>query len=184
MDLLEQSDLDTNVEKEAFIVNEEIKGKNVRLVHDGTSDVVSREKALEMADELDLDLIQIANPDGVPVCKIDSLDRFKYRKQKEEQKRQKLQRESARKQEIKELHLRVEIDSHDLGIKLNHAKEFFREGRRVKWVLRFRGREMSHASRAEALLAQIKSELADFANPGSVEKEGKKWQQTWVPKTA
>lgn len=184
MDFLEQRDFDTPVEKEVFIVNEDIMSKNVRLVHDGTSDVISREKALAMADELGLDLIQIADPDGTPVCKIDSLDRFKYRKQKEDQKRQKLQRESARKQEIKELHLRVEIDMHDLGIKLNHAKEFFSEGRRVKWVLKFRGRELTHQSRAEALLAQIRNELSDFANPGAVEKEGKKWQQTWVPKTA
>ena len=94
------------------------------------------------------------------------------------------QRDAAKKNDVKELQLRVEIDPHDLGIKLNQAKEFIKDQRRVKWVLKFKGREMTHLDRGSNLIDLIHASLTEVATAGNLQKEGKVWHQVWQPKKA
>lgn len=166
-------------------INRQIRARQVRLLNlDKSTSLLSFEEALRQAEGAQTDLIQIAqSPDGIPVCRLEHFDKFQYQKQKDAHRRQKDQRESAKRNEVKELQVRVEIDPHDLAIKLNHAKEFFLEGKRVKWVLKFKGRELSHSERGQAVLDEIKAVLSSVAMGGPIMREGKMWHQVWAPKT-
>jgi translation initiation factor IF-3 len=165
-------------------INRQIQSRQVRLLtQDKSAVVLTLEEALRRAEDQQVDLIQVAQSnDTIPVCRLERFDKFQYQKQKEAQRRQKDQRESAKRNEIKELQVRVEIDPHDLAIKIAHAKEFFAEGKRVKWVLKFRGREISHADRGQSVLEDIRTALATVAVATPLMKEGKVWHQVWAPK--
>lgn len=183
-------------------INGDIRAKKVRIVggqensangenaepathsnHSGGAVLIDFQAALLMASNRNLDLIQISmSPDGIPVCQIDDFGKFQYNKQKIEQKKQKDQRTAAKKNDAKEIQLSVEIDQHDLKTKINQARAFFKEQRRVKWVLKFKGREMTHMERANVLIDHLKSALIDVAMEGPINKDGKIWSQVWQPK--
>lgn len=143
--------------KDDLRINKEINVPQVRLVGEdgemiGVTDIA---KALQMADEAGLDLVEISPGAEPPVCKILDYGKYKYEQEKkaaEARKKQKII-------EIKELKLRPTIGDHDYQIKMKQAKQFLEEGDKVKFSLRFKGREMSHSEIGLALMTRVKQDL-------------------------
>ena len=140
-------------------VNEEITATNVRLIgEDGEmSGVVSVPEAMAQARDAGLDLVEISPTAKPPVCKVMDYGKYKYQKQKKAQEAKKKQKTI----EIKEIKLRPRIDKHDLDIKMRNVHKFLDAGDKVKFTLRFRGREMAHQELGAELLQQVKEELGD-----------------------
>lgn len=109
-----------------------------------------------MAREAGLDLVEVAPTARPPVCRIMDYGKWRYQQQKKEDK----SRASGRGGQLKELKLKtVRIGDHDLGIKINHAREFLKEGNKVQFTLQFKGREMAHLDLGRELFKKIKEEL-------------------------
>src|SRR6185369_10383153 len=132
-------------------INHRIRVPEVRVVvEDGgiMLGVMSTQQALREAEERGLDLVEVNPKATPPVCKILDFGKFKY----EEKKRA---REAKRKQtvvEVKEIKLRPKTDDHDLDVKLRAARRFIESGNKVKFTVRFRGREIAHPDRARMQL--------------------------------
>ncbi|MBN8543178.1 MAG: translation initiation factor IF-3 [Alphaproteobacteria bacterium] len=140
-------------------INHYIKAQSIRLI-DAAGEmvgVVSVKEGIRLAEEAGLDLVEISPNAEPPVCKILDYGKYKYQMQKKQQEAKKKQKVI----EIKEIKVRPNIDKHDLSIKLRHAREFLAEGDKVKFTLRFRGREMAHQDLGMKLLLSIKEELKD-----------------------
>jgi len=143
-------------------VNHRIRVPEVRVVLDDGSQlgVMPTSEALKAAEGRGLDLVEV-NPKSIPpVCKILDFGKFKY----EEKKRQS---EAKRKQtivELKEVKLRPKTDDHDLQVKVRAARRFLEAGNKVKFTVRFRGREITHPQRAQMQLDWLVEQLADLAN--------------------
>ena len=121
--------------------------------------IVDLTKALQMAKEKNLDLVEVA-PDGVPpVCRILNYGKFKYAQRKKEKEASKKQRVI----KVKELKIRPKIDEHDYQTKLKMAWKFFDHGDKVKVALQFRGREMSHKELGRQLMERVIEDFAEFA---------------------
>lgn len=138
-------------------INQFIRIPQIRVVFaDGSNGgVMATKDALKMAQDQALDLVEI-NPKAIPpVCKIMDYGKFKY----EEKKKQQAAKKTQQTQELKELTFRYATDDNDLAHKLERAKEFLAEGDRVKFTVRFRGREITHPQigreKLEWLLAQL-----------------------------
>jgi translation initiation factor IF-3 len=130
--------------------------------------VVQIADALRMAEEAELDLVEVAPEAKPPVCKIVDYKKIIY-----EQKRR--VRESRKRQktiEIKEVKMRPSIDKHDYETKMNHAREFLEGGNKVKFTFMYKGRERTHQDRAQKLLDQITQDLDDIAIPEAVSRVG------------
>jgi translation initiation factor IF-3 len=141
--------------------------------------VMSRRDALRLAEEEGFDLVEVAPQATPPVCKIMDYGKFKY----EEQKRQAEARKKQKVIEVKELKMRPGIDDHDYDVKLRAARRFFEEGDKVKFTLRFRGREMVHQHLGMGVLARIKEELADIAKVEQDPRlEGRQMQMVMSPR--
>ncbi len=125
-------------------VNEHIRIPEVRLIDaDGQQvGVVPTEKAKTLAEEAELDLVEVAATARPPVCRIMNYSKFLFEEQKKDRAARKKQRDSAI--ETKEIRLRPGTDSGDLKIKSDHARKFLDEGYKVGIQLQFRGREMAH----------------------------------------
>jgi translation initiation factor IF-3 len=134
---------------------------SVRLVDETGENVgvVATEEAIRRAEAVGLDLVEVANTADPPVCKILDYGKFKY----EEKKRK---RDTKRKQsvvEIKEIKLRPKTDEHDLDFKMRAARRFIEAGNKVKFTVRFRGREITHPEKAREQLDWISSQCTDLA---------------------
>jgi translation initiation factor IF-3 len=113
-------------------------------------------EAIRRAREVGLDLVEVAPTARPPVCRIMDYGKWRYQQQKKEDK----SRASSRAGQLKELKLRtVKIGEHDLGIKINHAREFLKEGNKVQFTLQFRGRELAHIDLGRDIFNKIKQEL-------------------------
>ncbi len=122
--------------------------------------IVSTSDAMRMAREAGLDLVEVAPNARPPVCRIMDYGKWRYQQQKKEDKG----RASARAGQLKELKLRtVRIGDHDLMIKINHARDFLKEGNKVQFTLQFRGREMAHIDLGRRLFTMVKTELQSVA---------------------
>ena len=109
-----------------------------------------------MAREAGLDLVEVAPTARPPVCRIMDYGKWRYQQQKKEDK----SRASSRAGQLKELKMRtVKIGDHDLKIKIEHAREFLKEGNKVQFTLQFRGREMAHQDLGRDIFRKIKEEL-------------------------
>jgi translation initiation factor IF-3 len=118
--------------------------------------VVSTAEALRMAREAGLDLVEVAPTARPPVCRIMDYGKWRYQQQKKEDK----SRANSKGGRLKQLNIdTVRIGDHDLGIKINHARDFLKEGNKVQFTLRFKGREMAHLDLGRALLNRVKQEL-------------------------
>ncbi len=117
------------------------------------------QRALEMAIEAGMDLVEIAPNSAPPVAKILDYGRFKFQAQKKAAEARKRQKTI----EIKEIKMRPNIDTHDYEVKMRAIKRFFEDGDKVKVTLRFRGREMAHQEIGARLLARVKEETATIA---------------------
>lgn len=149
-------------------INDEIRDKEVRLIGSEGEQlgVVSIDKAQELAIESSLDLVKIAPQAKPPVCKIMDYGKFRF----EQAKRDKEARKNQRVVEIKEIRLTPKIDIGDLNVKVSHACRFLKEGDKVKVSVRFRGREVTHASIGRDLLQRF-AEMCE--EHGTVEKQPK-----------
>jgi translation initiation factor IF-3 len=149
-------------------VNDAIRVPEVRLIdHEGTQvGVVRTERALEMAEEHGLDLVEVAAGSKPPVCKIIDYGKYKYDKKKKEQ-------EARKKQvvvEVKEVQFRPKTDQHDFEHKIKNAERFLDNGDKVKISVIFRGREIAHADVGRELIQRIEEALGDY---GTVEAPAK-----------
>jgi len=124
------------------LINEQIKDKEVRLIGaDGTQlGIMPIEKALAIAEEEELDLVNISPKAVPPVCKV--MDYGKYRF--EQEKRQKEAKKNQKVITIKEMRLSATIDVHDMEVKAKNVKKFIAAGDKVKVSIRFKGRQLSH----------------------------------------
>jgi translation initiation factor IF-3 len=143
-------------------VNHRIRVPEVRVVlDDGTMlGVMSTQEALRKAEERNLDLVEINPKSNPPVCKILDYGKYKY----EEKKRASEAKKKQTVVELKEVKLRPKTDDHDLQVKLRAARRFLISGNKVKFTVRFRGREITHPERARMQLDWIMENIADLAN--------------------
>jgi len=117
--------------------------------------IVSIKQALEIAQDADLDLIEISPQANPPVCKVLDSGKYKY----EIQKRKNEAKKNQKVVNIKELKLRPAIDTHDYDVKIKQAKKFLSQGDKVKFTLRFKGRELSANNMGKELLDKIVEDL-------------------------
>jgi translation initiation factor IF-3 len=126
--------------------------------------IVSVPEALQYADRLNLDLVEVAPMANPPVCKV--MDYGKYRYEQEQKAKEARKRQTTI--SIKEIKLRPKIDDHDFATKKGHVERFLKHGDKVKLTIMFRGRELVHPHLGERLLRRMAEELADV---GEVESE-------------
>src|SRR6266436_9067256 len=141
-----------------FRHNEQIRISPIFLINAADEKVgsTSTAEALRMAREAGLDLVEVAPTARPPVCRIMDYGKWRYQQQKKEDK----SRASSRGGQLKELKLKtVKIGDHDLMIKVNHAREFLKEGNKVQFTLQFSGREMAHLELGRDIFKKIKEEL-------------------------
>ena len=119
--------------------------------------VLSRDEALRMAEEEELDLVEIQPNAEPPVCKIMDFGKFKFELQKKANEAKKKQKQV----EIKEVKFRPVTDEGDYQIKLRKMREFLADGDKIKINIRFRGREMSHQELGREMAQRIEADLAD-----------------------
>lgn len=167
-------------EEAAHKINQYIRAKEVRIVGDNIEpQVVTREKALAMAEEQGLDLVEIAPNAEPPVCKIIDYKKFLY----EQKKKQKELKSKAAKIVVKEIRFGPNTDEHDFNFKLNHAIKFLEDGAKVKAFVLFKGRSIVYKEHGEILLLKFAQALEEF---GKVETlptlEGKKMLMIVAPK--
>nr|WP_283397291.1 translation initiation factor IF-3 [Wielerella bovis] len=167
-------------EREARI-NGEITAKEVRLISgDGEQlGVVPLKEAMSMAEEQDVDLVEISPTAKPPVCKLMDFGKYKYEQSKKRDEAKKKQKQV----QIKEIKFRPGTDDGDYNIKMRKIREFLEDGDKVKITLRFRGREMAHQQLGAQLLERIKTELTE---DGQVEQfpkmEGRQMVMMVAPK--
>ena len=128
--------------------------------------VMNTSKAISMAKDEGLDLIEIAPNANPPVCKIIDMGKFKYEAQKKANKAKKRQK----KIELKEIKLRPVTEIHDYNFKIKNAQKFIAKGDKVKFTIRFKGRELQHSSLGNNLMEKIKEDMQQI---GRVELEPK-----------
>jgi translation initiation factor IF-3 len=121
--------------------------------------VVNTSRAIEMAVEIGLDLVEVSPNAEPPVCKLIDFGKFKYEAQKKANEARKKQKII----DIKEIKLRPTIDDADYQVKMRSIRRFLEEGDKVKVTLRFRGREMVHQELGVKVLDRVRDELAEMA---------------------
>jgi len=141
--------------------NEEINVPEVQLIDaEGENrGSVATETALEMARDAGLDLVEISPNNKPPICKILDFGKYKYQSQKKAAD----QRKKQKTQDVKEIKMRPNIDTHDYEVKMRSVVKFLEEGDKVKVTLRFRGREMAHLELGMDLLKRVKGDIADIS---------------------
>ena len=147
--------------EEGHRINHRIDAREVRLIGaDGANvGVVPIRQAIMMAEEANLDLVEISPDAKPPVCKILDYGKFKFQEQKKAAEARKKQKVI----EIKEIKMRPMIDDHDYDVKMRAIRRFFEEGDKVKITLRFRGREMVHQELGVQMLDRVQSDLDGLA---------------------
>lgn len=171
---------DNKNQKEAYVINEHIRAREVRLVGDNVEQgVYPIQEALKIAEEQELDLIEISPNAAPPVCKILDYQKFLY----QQKKRQKEQKAKSTKVVVKEIRFGPQTDDHDYNFKLKHAIGFLKEGAKVKAYVFFKGRSILFKEQGEVLLLRFANELDEY---GKVEQmpvlEGKRMIIMLTPK--
>ena len=151
-------------EKETLL-NEEITAKEVRLIGPAgeTLGIMSASRALEQAYDRGMDLAMMSAQAVPPVCKIMDYGKFCF----ERDKREKEARKKQTTVELKEIQLSCRIDTHDFETKVRHAQRFLGDGNKVRVVMKFKGREMSHTEIGREVLGRFQAACADC---GTVDK--------------
>lgn len=142
-------------------INEKIRVPRVRLIGvDGAQlGIFVTSDAQKIADDLNLDLVEVAPNSDPPVCRVMDYGKYKY----EQDIKAKMARKHQTKVEIKEIKFRPKIDKHDYETKKKHVIRFLDAGAKVKVTIMFRGREMVHAERGLAILERLAGELGEMA---------------------
>jgi translation initiation factor IF-3 len=149
-------------------VNEQIRAREVRLVGPEGEQVgiVPLERALQLAADVDLDLVEVAPMARPPVCKLMDFGKFKYESALKAREARRNQQQTV----IKEMKLRPKIDSHDYETKKGHVLRFLKAGDKVKVTIMFRGREQHRPELGFRLLRRLEEEVAEM---GFVESQAK-----------
>ena len=167
--------------KNQYRVNEQIRAKEVRVVNDGGSTVVSTRQALDMARSQGVDLVEISPIAEPPVCRLIDYSKFLY----QQKKHAKEMKAKQVKVEVKEIRFGPQTDEHDYQFKLKHAREFLDNGNKVRAYVFFRGRSILFKEQGEVLLLRFANDLEEY---GKVEQmpalEGKKMFLYLAPKKA
>lgn len=172
--------VDTQRNDDEVLINENIKAKQVRLIdaNNETRGIVSIQEALAIAEEEGLDLIEISPQAVPPVCKVLDFGKYRY----EQQKRKNEAKKNQKIVEIKELKVRPAIESHDYEVKVKQAKKFLEQGNKVKFTMRFKGRELSANDMGKQILAQFIEDLSDISKIDSEMKlEGRQMTMILAP---
>ncbi len=162
-------------------INDRIRAPEIRLIGaDGENvGVVTPARAMQMAEEAGLDLVEISPTAVPPVCKIMDFGKFKYETQKREAEARKKQKII----EIKEIKFRPGTDTHDYDVKMRSVVKFLEEGDKVKVTLRFRGREMAHQELGLELLKRVEADVAEIGKIESFPRlEGRQMVMMVAPK--
>jgi translation initiation factor IF-3 len=170
-----------NVVEKLHKINTEIRAKTVRLVGDNVENqgVYTIQEALKIADELELDLVEISPQIDPPVCKIVDYQKFLY----QQKKKQKEIKAKTAKIVIKEIRFGPNTDDHDYNFKLKHAQEFLKEGAKVKAFVFFKGRSILYKEQGEILLLRFANDLEDLGKVEQLPKlEGKRMSILLNPK--
>lgn len=151
--------------KDQYRINDQIRGvREVRLVGDNvTMGVYSIQDAMRIAEEQELDLVEISPTAVPPVCKVLDYQKFCYQMKK----KAKEAKANAAKVVVKEIRFGPQTDDHDYEFKLRHAKEFLQEGSKVKAYVFFKGRSILFKEQGEVLLARFANDLEEIGKPDS-----------------
>ena len=134
--------------------------------------------ALQKAEDVGLDLVEVQPNNDPPVCKILDYGKFKY----ETQKRANLARKKQKIVEVKEIKLRPNIDEHDYQVKMRNVRKFIDAGDKVKVTLRFRGREMAHQELGAQVLSRVRDEMEEITKVEAMPKmEGRQMVMVLAP---
>jgi len=148
-------------ERDPTRINERIRVPEVRLIDEKGQQVgiMRTQEALRYAQDLDLDLVEVAPDAKPPVCRVLDYSKYKY----EQAQKQKAARKHQQQITIREIKFRPKIAQHDYNTKKGHVIRFLNHKDKVKVTIMFRGREMAHPERGEALLNRLAEELEDLA---------------------
>ena len=162
-------------------INERIRVPQVRLVGDNvTVGVYPTQEALKIAQQLELDLVEISPNADPPVCKAIDYKKFLYEKKKKE----KEMKANAKQSEVKEIRFTPGTDDHDFDFKAKHAEKFLQEGNKVKAYVQFKGRAIQFKERGELVLLKFAERLGEVGQPEALPKlEGKRMLMIITPKT-
>ena len=165
-----------------LLINEHIRTKEVRVIDaDGNQlGILATHKALDMAYDKGLDLVEISPNSAPPVCRIMDYGKYRFDKEKKEKEAKKKQQVV----ELKEVQLSCRIDTHDFETKLNHAIKFLKQGNKVKVSVKFKGREMAHTEIGLEVIKKFGEACLEY---GIIEKQpsldGRQMLMFLAPKT-
>lgn len=158
-----RSDQDSRDREREPRINWQIRIPQIRVVKDEEQlGIMSPDEARKIAQELELDLVEIVPTARPPVCRIMDYGKYKYEKKVKDKEQARKQRESQ--VELKELRLSVSIAEHDVETKINQAKKFLSEGDKVQFNLKISGRQMAHKDQGFVVISRIVDSLKDIAN--------------------
>lgn len=163
------------------MINEEIRAKELRVIDtDGTQlGVMSRDAAMDLAEEKKLDLVCIAPKAEPPVCRILDYGKYKYELQKREKEAKKKQKTT----QVKEIRLSTFIEDHDIMVKAKTGAKFLKDGDKLKVSLRFRGREKDYVARGMEVMEKFAEAVSEV---GTIDKkpnfEGRSLTMILTPK--
>ena len=167
--------------KNQYRVNEQIHVREVRVVSEDGSEVMPTRKAMDLARQQGVDLVEISPNAQPPVCRLIDYSKFLYQLKK----RQKEMKQKQVKVEVKEIRFGPQTDEHDYQFKLKHAQEFLLEGNKVRAYVFFRGRSILFKEQGEVLLLRFANDLEEYGKVESMPAlEGKKMFLYLAPKKA
>ena len=170
------------VQENPHRINDEITAPTVRVVGENVEPnlVLSIKEAIRLADEMELDLIEISPKADPPVCRIADYQKFLY----QQKKKAKEIKAKQVKVVIKEIRFGPQTDDHDYNFKLKHAENFLKEGAKVKAYVFFRGRSIVFKEQGEILLLRFANDLEEFGRVELMPKlDGKKMNMILAPKS-
>ena len=158
-----------------------IQSDKVRVIDENGENlgVMFTNEAIEQANEIGLNLVEVSPNADPPVCKFLDVGKYRY----EAQKKANAARKTQKTQQIKEIKMRPNIDDHDYDVKMRSVVKFIEEGDKVKMTLRFRGREMAHQELGMNLLKRVQDDVAEIAKIEAYPRlEGRQMLMVLAPK--
>lgn len=158
-----------------------IQSDKVRVIDENGENlgVMYTNEAIEQANEIGLNLVEVSPNADPPVCKFLDVGKYRY----EAQKKANAARKTQKTQQIKEIKMRPNIDIHDYDVKMRSVRKFIEEGDKVKMTLRFRGREMAHQELGMDVLKRVQEDISEIAKVEAYPRlEGRQMLMVLAPK--
>ena len=158
-----------------------IQSDKVRVIDENGENlgVMFTNEAIEQANEIGLNLVEVSPNADPPVCKFLDVGKYRY----EAQKKANAARKTQKTQQIKEIKMRPNIDDHDYDVKMRSVKKFIEDGDKVKMTLRFRGREMAHQELGMDVLKRVQEDMTEIAKVEAYPRlEGRQMLMVLAPK--